>query len=217
MTIHEVRVARPKPLRRRRGDTISSAIAKERIASASVHVGEVNLAGDDQADRSVHGGPDKAVYLYPREHYAGWQADGFDLDPGGVGENLVATGALEAEVRIGSTWSWGDAVLQVTQPRTPCFKLSLRVGRNDVGPRMLETRRVGWYLRVLRPGPAPTSGSFVPMDTAPTGPTVADALLAVLDPGAADPAVVELLLNEPALAGQWRDALVARRSGGGTR
>jgi MOSC domain-containing protein YiiM len=200
-----------RPLRRRRGDTVPSAIVKERVTASYLYVGSLNLAGDDQADRSVHGGIDKAVYLYPREHYVAWQHDGFDLAPGDVGDNLVAAGALEQQVRIGSTWRWGEALIQVTQPRTPCFKLSLRVGRKDVGPRMVETMRCGWYLRALEPGAAPTDAPLVVEDAANGSATVADTLAVMLDPYGSDPRLVNQVLDDPALAQQSRDVLVARR------
>src|SRR3954453_3220926 len=94
----ETRVGRPQPLGDRQ---TSSAIAKTPVGPAWIALDEINLAGDDQADRTVHGGPDKAVYSYPAEHAVDWQADGFAIVPGGVGENLVTEGAREADVCIG--------------------------------------------------------------------------------------------------------------------
>ena len=92
-----------------------SAIAKTPVGPAPIALDTINLAGDDQADRTVHGGPDKSVYSYPSEHAADWQADGFAIEPGGVGENLVTEGAgagCPARRRV----AWGDARVQISQP-----------------------------------------------------------------------------------------------------
>src|SRR5215207_7642292 len=111
------------------GRPVTSAIGKERVTEPSVAIGLRTIAGDAQADLTVHGGPDKVVYAYPAPHYAHWRAAGFALDVGGLGENVAVDGAAEHDVRIGDVWRWGDALLQVSQPRSPCYKLALHVGR----------------------------------------------------------------------------------------
>ncbi len=134
---------------------VASAFVKRPVAGP-VHIGTLGLEGDQQADLTVHGGPDKAVYIYPAEHYAAWAADAPHhteaLTPGGFGENLTISSFDESTIAIGDTLAIGTSLLQVTQPRQPCFKLSLRFGDNTLGKVMLQTGRTGWYTRVLRPG-----------------------------------------------------------------
>ena len=216
----ETRVGRPQPLGDR--DT-TSAIAKAPVGPEPIVLDEVNLAGDDQADRTVHGGPDKAVYSYPSEHAVGWQADGFAITPGGVGENLVTEGGRETDVRIGDIWRWGDARVQVSQPRAPCFKLSLHTARKDVGPRMIATGRSGWYLRVLEPATVDPRGELVLVERDDDAPTVFECF-AVMFPGfrteADDPALVRRVLATPALSDEWFGSVVHRNphaDGGGQR
>lgn len=111
-----------------------------------------NLAGDGQADASRHGGPDKAVCVYPVRHYLPWKQElGISISPGGLGENL-SVDIDEDEVCLGDVYAWGTALVEVAQPRRPCVKICRRWGRPELIRRMLETGRSGWYLRVLRPG-----------------------------------------------------------------
>ena len=121
-----------------------------------VEVGLLGLAGDEQADLSVHGGPDKAVYACPLGNYAVWKA-AFPqyealLVPGGLGENLTIDGFAEGEVCIGDQMQIGTAVLQVTQPRQPCFKFALRFDDVAMPRAMVRNGMSGWYYRVLQPG-----------------------------------------------------------------
>jgi MOSC domain-containing protein YiiM len=203
LRVLETRVGRPQALGSR--DT-TSAIAKEPVGAAPISLDVINLAGDDQADRTVHGGPDKAVYSYPAEHAIAWQADGFAITPGGVGENVVTEGAREPDVCIGDVFTWGDARLQISQPRAPCFKLSLHTGRKDVGPRMITTGRSGWYLRVLEPATVDPHGVLVLVDRVDAAPTVFECF-AVMFPGfrteADEPALVRRVLGTPALSEEW--------------
>lgn len=136
-------------------DKVPSGFFKQ-PAFGRVAADVLGLAGDQQADKAVHGGPDKAVYAYPSEGYAAW-ADDFParvrtLVPGGMGENLVTAGLSEDEVHIGDVLRIGGVLLQVTQPRQPCFKLALYHREPKMVRRMTETGRCGWYLRVLEPG-----------------------------------------------------------------
>lgn len=217
-------VGRPRPIGEVRGRPVESAIGKRRVDAPILELDELNLAGDRQADLTVHGGPDKAVYLYPGEHYPAWRDDGFALDAGGVGENVTLAGATEADVRLGDVWRWGGALVQISQPRAPCFKLALHVGRKDVGPRMLATGRCGWYVRVLQVGPVPTAGALVLEDRDPDAPTLADTFAVMFGPvggghdrhddGDRDDALLRRVLASPALAAGWREPLVARRGAG---
>ena len=130
-----------------------TSIFKEPVAG-SVRARTLNLDGDEQSDLSVHGGPDKAVYLYPSEHYAYWRAQLPDMDfPfGAFGENLTSEGLSETAVHIGDLVSIGTAEFVVTQPRLPCFKLGVRFGRLDMVRRFQQTGRSGFYLSVRREG-----------------------------------------------------------------
>jgi len=205
-------VGRPAPIGEVRRRPVVSAIAKAPVTSAWLDVSTTNLAGDRQADLSVHGGPDKAVYVYPVAHYPAWRADGFAVDIGGFGENLALDGIAEDDVRLGDAWRWGEALVEVSQPRAPCYKLSLHTGRKDVGPRMLATGRCGWYLRVLETGRVPIAGSLTLERRDPGAATIADAFAAMFDDGrAAETDVVDRVLRSPALAAGWRDPLQFRR------
>jgi len=127
--------------------TVRTAIFKEPV-SGPVAVAHLNLAGDQQADLKVHGGADKAVYGYPSEHYSWWreQLPDIAISPGQFGENLTTAGLAEHELYIGDVLRAGSAVLRVTQPRMPCYKLGLRFGRDDIIKRFLDSRRFGILL-----------------------------------------------------------------------
>jgi MOSC domain-containing protein YiiM len=136
-----------------RGKTVRTSIFKEPVAGR-VRVGRLNLEGDRQADLTVHGGTDKAVYVYPAEHYAFWreQLPGTDLPWGAFGENMTTEGLVEDGVHIGDQFAIGSAQFAVTQPRMPCFKLGIRFGRPDVVKLFLRSGRSGFYLEVSREG-----------------------------------------------------------------
>ncbi len=209
--IQTVRVSTPVPL----GDELISAIAKQPVADDELELTSLNLAGDDQADRTVHGGPDKAVYVHPSEHLPNWAAgledDSIrDADVSPFGENLSTAGATEATVNIGDVWTWGSARLQVCQPRWPCQKLTVHRGNPKVGPMMRSTGRTGWYLRVLQPGVVPTDGT-IDVESHPAGVTVADAHEAMLDRRLADRPLVERVVDlGDVLATEWRAPLLER-------
>jgi MOSC domain-containing protein YiiM len=136
-----------------KGKTITTAIFKHPVAGR-VKVGALNLEGDRQADLSVHGGPSKAVYAYPSEHYEYWRGElsGVDLPWGKFGENFTTEGLLEDRVNIGDRFRIGSAEVIVTEPRLPCYKLGVRFGREDIVKRFLQSGRTGFYLAVLREG-----------------------------------------------------------------
>ncbi|HXE75681.1 MAG TPA: MOSC domain-containing protein [Candidatus Xenobia bacterium] len=135
------------------GQEIVTGIFKSPVAGR-VAVRTLNLDGDRQADLNVHGGPDKAIYAYPREHYDYWRKELPDAElPWGVfGENFTVEGFREDELNIGDWLRVGTAEFAVTQPRPPCYKLAFRFGRPDMLKRFLHSRRTGFYLRVLREG-----------------------------------------------------------------
>ena len=151
-TVRSVNVGKPRTVVWQ-GRQVRSAIWKEPV-DGPLRLEGVNFVGDDQADRRVHGGPDKAVYLYPAQHYAHWAGHlGRDLSPFGYfGENLTVAGADEADARIGDVVRAGRALLEVSQPRVPCFKLAMRMGDHAFGKPFLASGRVGYYLRVLEEG-----------------------------------------------------------------
>ena len=122
--------------------------------SGSVWVGTTNLAGDGQADLRVHGGSDKAINVYPFEHYAFWldELDNKELTNGAFGENLTVAGILETDACIGDIFELGGALVQISQPRQPCWKLSRRWRIQDLVAQVVRTGRTGWYFRVLREG-----------------------------------------------------------------
>lgn len=136
-----------------RGESVSTAIFKEPV-SGPVDVHGDNLAGDEQADLTVHGGPDKAVYVYPAEHYPFWvQELGRHLTWGSFGENLTVAGLpLEEDLAIGDRLRIGSACFEVAQPRQPCFKLGLRFGDPMMVKRFLAAGRSGYYLRIVEAG-----------------------------------------------------------------
>lgn len=131
----------------------STGFFKEPIAHA-VRVGKTNLDGDGQADLRHHGGPEKAVLAYAAEHYCEWQQDLMrpEIGYGAFGENFTIAGQTESSVCIGDTYEVGDALVQVSQPRQPCWKLSRRWRIKDLALQVQQTGRTGWYFRVLREG-----------------------------------------------------------------
>jgi MOSC domain-containing protein YiiM len=210
--IVSVNVGRPAFLGLHRGRPVTSGIVKSPVKSGSLWLDWINLEGDGQADRKVHGGPDKAVYAYPCEHFPAWSKElGESLGPASFGENVTVTGWLEADVRIGDRWRWGDALLEVCQPRWPCFKLALYRRSGRVGPRMRETGRTGWYLRVLERGQVPVAGPIAVVERHPAGVTVRDVSEARrLGPPLLDQERLAFLLSLEPLADEWKDDLVDR-------
>ncbi len=152
MKVLSVNVGRPRVVLWK-GEAVRTSIFKSPVAGP-VRVGRLDLAGDEQADLSVHGGPGKAVYAYPAEHYAWWRAQlpEADLPWGAFGENLTTEGLSESDLRIGDHLRAGSAELVVTQPRMPCYKLGLRFGSEAMVQRFLDSRRSGFYLAVLTEG-----------------------------------------------------------------
>jgi MOSC domain-containing protein YiiM len=207
-----VSVGVPTVLATVRGDNVWSGIRKRPVdPSAVLWLSTLNLSGDGQADLSVHGGPDKAVYAYPSEHLAPWSEElGEDLGPAPFGENLSTRGVLESDVHIGDVWSWGAAHLQVSQPRWPCFKLALHRGRADIQARLRSSGRTGWYLRVLEAGEVPAAGPIEIVRRDPAGISVTDAHLAMSDVHLRDPDRAADVASHPALADQWRSPLLDR-------
>jgi MOSC domain-containing protein YiiM len=152
-----------------------TAILKDPVAGA-IPLRRLGFEGDGQADPRYHGGPDKAAYLYPFEHYAYW-ADVLsrtDLAPGAFGENLTAEGLLETDVRIGDVFEIGSARVRVTQPRTPCAKLGAKFGSMGFVRVFASARRPGFYLSVVEEGMVEAGDAIVRLSTDKDRPTVAE-------------------------------------------
>jgi MOSC domain-containing protein YiiM len=202
-------VLKPEYLGQFRGHAITSGIAKRPVTAEYLWLDSLNLEGDAQADLEVHGGPDKAVYAYPSEHLPAWAAElGQELGPAPFGENLSTAGGTEDDVCIGDRWYWGDAVLEVCQPRSPCFKLTMHRGRGDIGRLLRKSNRTGWYLRVLQEGRVPVAGP-IRVEPHPMGATVS-VMNEATKPGEAPVDVIQALLAVEPLAMEWKLFLASR-------
>ena len=135
------------------GQTVTTGIFKQPV-DRRIYLRKLNLEGDKQADLTVHGGLEKAVYAYPAEHYEYWREELPDMNiPYGMfGENFTTRGLLEEHINIGDSFEIGSARLMVTQPRMPCHKLGIRFGRMDIVRQFLASGRPGIYFKVLREG-----------------------------------------------------------------
>ena len=158
-----------------RGRQVTTGFFKKSVVGR-VRLGSLGLAGDGQADRSAHGGSDMALYAYPQEHARFWErVVGRHLASGSFGENLTIEGMLESDIRVGDVFRLGGAVLQVTQPRIPCFKLTMAMDDgDDFAARFLRERRLGWYFRVLVEGDIGTGDCFELMSSDAASPSMAD-------------------------------------------
>lgn len=156
-----------------RGKLVSTGIFKKPV-SGQITLRSLNFEGDGQADLIAHGGVYKAVYAYPFEHYAPWQAElnRDDLEYGQFGENLTVDEMNEDSVHIGDVFRVGSALLQVTQPRVPCFKLAMKMGLPDFVKTFHKSERTGFYLRVLEEGAVSAGDSIERVETDPVGMTV---------------------------------------------
>jgi MOSC domain-containing protein YiiM len=158
--ILSLNIARPK-LVIYQGTTISTGIFKQPV-SGSVRLRTLNLDGDRQADLNVHGGPNKAVYGYPSEHYPFWREElpGTDLPWGMFGENFTTTGLAEDKLHVGDRFQLGSAIVMVRQPRMPCYKLAAKIQRDDIVERFLLSGRSGFYFSVEQEGSVEAGDAF---------------------------------------------------------
>ncbi len=172
MHVVSVNVSLPKTVEWQ-GRKVTTGIFKKPVAGR-IQIRRTGLAGDRQADPSVHGGPTKAVYAYPSGHYSFWrrELDRSDLPWGSFGENLTTEGLDERTLRIGDRLRVGSALLRVTQPRMPCYKLGIRFGQMDMVRRFLASGRSGFYLAVLEEGDVAAGDPIELLQTKNNLPTV---------------------------------------------
>jgi MOSC domain-containing protein YiiM len=204
MQLISVNVGRPREVTWK-GKTVSTGIFKEPV-NTRVMVRSLNLDGDGQADLTVHGGLDKAVYVYPFEHYDYWRSElpDAELTPGIFGENFTVTGFKEEELNIGDRFQVGTVQLMVTQPRLPCYKLGIRFGRPDMVKRFLASRRTGFYFRVLQEGEVVAGDALEPVSRDDNNITVAD-ITQLYTREKTDPELLHRAAQLEALPESWRD------------
>ena len=189
----------------RNGQQVETGIFKTSVPGR-LHLHSLNLEGDRQADLSVHGGQDKAVYAYPSEHYPFWKKElpGVDLPWGAFGENFTTAGLLEDTVYLGDRFRIGTAEVVVTQPRLPCFKLNLKFDRDDLIKRFLASRRSGFYLRVLQEGEVGAGDEIVIVHHDENHVSISDALRIYLHDSDSNE-LIERALRVEYLAASWRE------------
>ena len=203
MKVLSISVGLPREVKWK-GKTVSTAIFKEPV-SGPVLLRQLNLEGDKQADLSVHGGPTKVVYTYPCEHYAFWRSElpEIELVWGMFGENFTTEGLKEESVHIGDVFQLGTARLVVTEPRMPCFKLTIRFEREDIVKRFLQSQRSGFYFGVEQEGTVQAGDRFELLSTDPQRLKVADVTrLYTTDKGDAE--LLKKAVATSALPEKWR-------------
>jgi MOSC domain-containing protein YiiM len=185
------------------GHVIRTGIFKTPVDGRRL-VSATNIDGDGQADLTVHGGPAKAVYVYPSEHYPPWREELGEALPvwGAFGENLTTAGLVETDVHVGDRFRIGSAEFVVTQPRMPCFKLGIRFGRSDILQRFAEADRSGFYLAVEREGEVGAGDEVVRLSR-DLRLSIASVYRLKIDGGDRD--LMEVAAAHPALARGWRD------------
>jgi MOSC domain-containing protein YiiM len=200
MYVESVNVGKPL-VAEWKGRRFSTGIVKSPVVG-SVALEGINLAGDDQADRSVHGGPDKAVYAYSREDIDWWaQTLGRRIAPGGdFGENLTTVGIDLAEAIIGERWRVGTVVLEVSEPRVPCFKLAMRMNDASFPKKFSAALRTGTYFRIIEEGAIAAGDAIVVSARPEHGLSVAAAArIYLFDHGSSS-----RFLEAPQLSEKWR-------------
>ncbi len=211
--VHTVLVGRARPYTR---PGSLSAIDKQACAGP-VQAGAEGLAGDEQGDRRVHGGVDKALHVYPLVHLATWARElppvlAHPLQRGAFGENLSVDGPTEAEVCLGDRWRIGSARFEVSQGRQPCWKLNDRFGVPDMARQVQASGRTGWYLRVVEPGMV-AAGDAIVLEAQPHPDWPLTRLMRAIDGGELDPARLRELLALP-LPPSWQRLFAARLASG---
>jgi MOSC domain-containing protein YiiM len=206
MKLLSINVARPRIVIAK-GQRISTGIFKLPV-EGPVMLRRLNLDGDRQADLSVHGGASKAVYAYPSEHFPYWQAQlpEMEITYGTFGENFTTEGLSEETTNIGDRFQIGGAVVMVTQPRVPCFKLAAKFGRDDILKRFLQSGRSGFYFAVVEEGMVEAGEAIERIHRDQNKVTVADINRLYLN-GGDDIALLRRALQVEALPDGYRDYL----------
>jgi MOSC domain-containing protein YiiM len=188
-----------------KGRSITTGIFKS-PAAGRIRARRLNLDGDRQADLRVHGGAEKAVYVYPAEHYAYWRDELPDMQLGWgmFGENFTSEGLLEDEVHIGDRFRVGSATFQVTQPRLPCYKLAAKFQRDDILKRFLKSRRTGYYFSVIEEGEVGVDDTLERVGLDAVGITVTDITKLYISKGK-DQGLLRRAAQVEALPASWRD------------
>jgi MOSC domain-containing protein YiiM len=209
MRVVSVNVGQPREVETARGIVLTS-IFKDPV-QGRVAVRGNNLAGDRQADLTVHGGPTKAIYAYASEHYAYWRRTLEDeLTPGNFGENLTTEGMLESEVQIGERYRVGSAILRVTQPRMPCYKLALRFDLPSMVKLFWKSGFPGIYFGVEEEGEIAAGDSIELVEAEPAGVTIAE-VMRVYTGAEEDKDLIDRVLAAP-LSGGWKQGILERRN-----
>jgi MOSC domain-containing protein YiiM len=208
MKVLSVNVALPR-LVAWRGQTFNSGIFKKPVAGP-VMMRTLDFDGDRQADLSVHGGPYKAVYAYPSEHYEFWRKElpEMELPWGQFGENLTTEGLIEKDTHIGDVLRIGEATVQVTQPRVPCFKLAAKFRREDILKRFLQSGRSGFYFSVLEEGLVAAGDGIERIQQDKNEIAVSD--INKLFNGGTDTALMRRVIQLEALPLDWREHFAAQ-------
>ena len=198
-----------------RGVPVLTGIFKDPV-EGPVKIDALNLAGDAQADLTVHGGPEKAVYGYASEHYEYWKNElpGVSFPWGKFGENLTTEGLFEDELHIGDKYRVGSALLMVTQPRLPCYKLTIKFDRDDMIKRFLKSGQTGFYFSVIEPGEVEAGSKIELASQDPAQVKVSDITRLHLGQ-TSDPEVFRRAIGLEALPRSWRDWLQERVSARG--
>lgn len=193
-----------------RGATVLTSIFKEPVAGL-VEIKRYNLVGDRQSDLTVHGGKHKAIYGYPSEHYEPWKKELPELSfPwGAFGENLTTEGLLEGNLNIGDRLRVGSAILKVTQPRMPCYKLALRFDRDDMIKRLLITGRSGFYFSVEQEGSIGKDSEIEVLSRDSNGVSVTDINQLFFGKNL-NQDLLERAIRVTALPQDWKDELIVR-------
>ncbi len=212
MKLVSLNVALPR-LATWRTQTAETGIFKEPVPGP-VQLRTLNLEGDRQADLVVHGGPFKAVYGYPSEHYEFWRQElpGTQLPWGMFGENFTTEGLFEKDLHIGDRLQIGAAIIVVRQPRIPCYKLAMKFRRTDILARFLRSGRSGFYFSVEQEGWVSPGDSFEFLTRAPEGITIAEMNLLYVEEKY-NQVLLEKAIATPALPEDWREYLKKRLSG----
>jgi len=211
--LEQLRVGQPAPF----GPNGEPSAIDKRPVEAPVFLSEAGFDGDSQGDTRHHGGAEKAAHLYPRDHYAAWRSTlpeaSERLRPGAFGENLVVAGLTEADVCIGDVFSLGDAKVQISQGRQPCWKLNVRFGVRDMARRVQQSGQTGWYFRVVEPGLVQAGGRLT-LIARPNGGWTLSRVNHLLYRKTLDLAESRTLSDLPGLSPSWRKLVERRLSRG---